>query len=131
MLKLIGWFIKASIFAAVVLIIGNYFKVGNKTISDQVKTQLSHAEQSNMANVVDEVKDWAHHVTKDQSTGMAKKIKALRSGRVSENGKIRIAPVIDKDQPNAVETAKEEIPSSERQKLRALMRELNSSRETN
>jgi len=129
MLKAIGWMIKTSIFAVIILVIGNYFRVGNKTISDQVKTRLSHAEQS---NVLGEVKDWAHRVTTDQPVGSAKKIKAQRTGHVSENSKVRIAPVIDKDQPPAVKTAaEEEIPSSERQKLRALMRELNSSRQTN
>jgi hypothetical protein len=58
MLKAIGWLVKASAFAVIVLIIGNYLRIGNKTVSDQVKTQLSHAEQWDASGVTNEVKDW-------------------------------------------------------------------------
>ena len=138
MLKAIGWLIKASIFAVIVLIIGNYFKLGSKSISDQIKTQLSHAEPT---DVVNEVKDWAHHVTTDHKAGIAKKIKAQTEAVVetaasltSQKPRIANQNVVKASKGQRAETVSatgEEIPSSERQKLRALMRELNSARDSN
>ena len=124
MLKAIGWLIKASVFAIAVLIIANYLKVGKNTVSDHLKTQLSHAEN---AEVVSEVKDWAHHVTKEHRGGILKKA-GIENGTiapVSEPVQAHAKPVI------APQPAIEEITSTEQQKLRALMRELNSSRSSN
>lgn len=133
MLRAISWLVKASVFALIVLIVGNTFKVGNKTINDQVKTQLSHAER---AEVVGEVKDWARQITSDQKAGIEKKISAERNALLgaSRNAlanatKAEPAQARPKIAPRI--TANEEIPSSERQKLRALMRELNTAREAN
>ena len=65
MLRAIGWLIKAAAFAVIVLVIGNYFKLGKSSITDQVKTQLSHAEH---ADVVEDVKDWAQQITRDHKS---------------------------------------------------------------
>lgn len=133
MLKAIGWLIKASAFAIVVLVIANYLKIGSKTVSDHLKTQLSHAEN---AEVVGEVKDWAQHVTKDHRGGILKKVNietgaaALKNEPVLARAKAAIAPA-RKTASAEAGTAAEEISSTERQKLRALMRELNSSRGSN
>lgn len=138
MLRAISWLVKASVFALIVLIVGNTFKVGNKTINDQVKTQLSHAER---VEVVGEVKDWARQITSDQKAGIEKKINAQRTRAIANNGANearanahpRIAPRVNGKQYElrSTQTASEEIPSSERQKLRALMRELNTARDSN
>jgi hypothetical protein len=115
MLKTIGWVVKGSAFALIILVVANYFHVGDKTISDQVKTQLSHAER---AEVVGHVKDWAHEISADQRDGIVKKV---------NSGVGKIAPFVKREEKKIIKTADEEIPSSERQKLKALMRELNSS----
>ena len=135
MLKAIGWLIKASVFAIVVLVIANYLKVGSKTVSDHLKTQLSHAEN---AEVVGEVKDWAQHVTKDHRGGILKKtdietgIAAAKAEAepALARAKAALAPA-RKTASTEAGTVGEEISSTERQKLRALMRELNSSRGSN
>ena len=133
MLKAIGWLIKASAFAIVVLVIANYLKVGTKTVSDHLKTQLSHAEN---AEVVGEVKDWAQHVTKDHRGGILKKTKletgdaAQMSEPAQTRAKAAIAPARKTASTEAAAVG-EEISSTEQQKLRALMRELNSSRGSN
>ncbi|MGZ3699951.1 MAG: hypothetical protein ACXVCH_17800 [Bdellovibrionota bacterium] len=97
MLKAIGWAVKVAVFAAVVLVLGNRIRIGSKTVSDQVRTGLAHAERSEIAG---DMRDWATKLTQDARRGLQKKSLAPR----------------------------EEIPSSERQKLRALIQELNSSR---
>lgn len=125
MLKAIGWLIKASVFAIAVLIVANYLKVGKNTVSDHLKTQLSHAEN---AEVVGEVKDWAQHVTKEHRGGLLKKVD-IESGVVAAKSEAAVARAKTALAP--AKTEGEEISSTERQKLRALMRELNSSRGTN
>lgn len=46
MLKAIGWFLKASLFAVVVLVASHFVKWNGKTVSDQVRSTLSSAEKS-------------------------------------------------------------------------------------
>jgi hypothetical protein len=129
MLKAIGWLIKASVFAALVLVAANYFKVGTKTVSDELKTQLSHAEN---AEVVGEVKDWAHRMTNAHRDGILKKSKVDR-GEARTKGVVLVPQqkMVSKPSATSVASTSEEISSTERQKLRALMRELNSSRTSN
>jgi len=93
MLKALAWVIKTSAFALVVLVLANYIRMGNKTVSDQVRMELSHAESA-------AGRTWVHSAER----------------RVQAHKR------------HALKMMSEEIPSSERQKLRALMRELNSSR---
>src|SRR6185437_1337274 len=118
--------IKTSIFAAVVLVLANTFKIGKRTVSDQVRLELSHAENAaemtgipKTANTFShDVKAWAHQVTADQKDGMLRRAKMEKS---------TVAHVLALRKRHAVKVVSEEIPASERQKLRALMRELNSS----
>ena len=107
MFRAIGWLIKVSIFAAVILVLGNYFKWGGRTVSDQVKTQMAKAET---LEVPDTVRGWTRGILGD----------ARRGARIS-NTLLR---------PRTIEQRPEEgteIPSSERQKLKALIRDLNTS----
>lgn len=46
MLKAIGWILKASLFAVVVLVASHFVKWNGKTVSDQVRSTLSSAEKS-------------------------------------------------------------------------------------
>lgn len=106
MFKAIGWLIKVSIFVVLVLILGNWLEFRGKTVSDQVKTHLSHAERSEFAH---KLRSWAGDLTEDARVGAPRKISSeTRTG----SGAARSG---------------EDLPSAERQKLRALIRELNHS----
>lgn len=104
MFKALGLCIKLVIFSILVLILGNWLHWDGKTISDQVKLKMAHAER---VGIVDTMRDWAEKVTHDAKKGFQKKTGRSSSTTPSE--------------------AQEEITSSERQKLKALIRELNSS----
>jgi len=98
MLKLIALFLKLALFSLFVLVLGNWVRWDGKTISDQVKLKMSHADE---ADIIGSVRDWADRLTHDAKHGFQKKMDRV--------------------------TAQEEISPSERQKLKALIRELNSS----
>lgn len=101
MLKLMGWMMKCTILSIVVLVLGNWVQWDGKTVSDQIKTQLSHAEKSEWAG---DVRHWASQVTQDARVGIQKKSSYVTRSTHSND---------------------EEITASERQKLRSLIRELN------
>jgi hypothetical protein len=160
--KLLGWIIKASLFAAVILILGNVLHIGGKTVSDQVKTSLSHAEQVDALgapkSAVEKVKNWSGDLV-DKTKRAAEEFKKparhtstaapASAGRqeraIREEHAIRVErktasedtpverprkPVINhgkivQNDPNSTES----ILASERQELRTLIRELNSSTE--
>ncbi len=123
MLKAIGWVLKAAIFSVVVLILGNWLHVGGKTISDQVKTQMSHAEHSGLGDAASSIsnmgKGWAEKITGDAKKG------AVRAPRTSQNSSQSTGTPVAQKENEIPSAAAEEIPSSERQKLRALIRDLN------
>ncbi len=100
MLKGIGYLIKLALFSVLVLILGNAVHWEGKTISDQIKIRMSHAERS---DIYGSVRTWAEKLTLDAKKGALKKADQLRG---------------------------EDILPSERQKLKALIRELNNSRRT-
>lgn len=99
MLKTIGSCIKFLLFSLVILILGNWIKWEGKTISDQVKIKMAHTEP---AHIMNQVRGWAEKITYDARKGIQKKL------------------------VSADESDDSEIPSSERQKLKALIQELNS-----
>lgn len=99
MFKLIGTLLKVTLFAIVILVLANVFEWRGKTISDQVKTQLSHAER---LPVTHQVKRWAGGLVKDSNTGAQNRAR-------------------QKD------TDLDQITASERQKLKSLIEELNTS----
>jgi len=45
MLKLIGWVIKTTIFAAVILVLGNWIHWKGTTLSDHIKTQMAQVDR--------------------------------------------------------------------------------------
>jgi hypothetical protein len=99
MFKLIGLLFKIAIFGVVVLIIGNTVHWGGRTISDQIRIGLSSAQKSTMGK---QVQGWA--------TGFVNE---------ARKGSLQAAP----GQQEAPDS--ENIPHSERQKLRALIKEIN------
>ena len=97
MFRALFWVLKVAIFSLIVLALGNWVHWRGKTISDQVKTNLSHAEQIT-GEAAENAKTWVEE-KKREALGDYKKV--------------------------AKENAPEHIAPSERQKLRALIRELN------
>src|SRR4051794_25961438 len=105
MFKLIGFCIRFLLLSGLILVLGNWVEWDGKTISDQVKVGMSHAEEY---PVFTNFRDWATKITTDAQKGMKHK---LKSGLKTETSP----------------SEQEEISSTERQKLRALIRELNTS----
>ena len=98
-MKFISIVLKLSVASLVAIVIANLVYWRGKTISDQVKTQMSAVEHS---KIVDQAKQWARQLTDDARKG---------APRQDHSRKYR----------------SEEIPVSEQQKLRALIRDLNGS----
>lgn len=99
MLKLLGATIKLGILSLIVLVLGNWLHWGGKSISDQIKTGMAHAEKTPW---VSDAKDWASTLSEDVRNGLKKK-------SISGEAGLQV----------------EEVTGSERQKLRALIKELN------
>jgi len=98
MLKLISGILKLAIFAAIILVLGNTIKWRGHTISDEIRTRVSHAEQ----------------VFGDMPAARATSRVALKATSHASSSRTH---------PEA-----EQISPSERQKLKALIQELNGSR---
>jgi hypothetical protein len=137
--KVLGWIVKASLFAGLVLILGNVLHIGGKTVSDQVRTSLSHAEQ---IGAIDHVKNFADDVT-DRAKRAVNEVKkpagrhganaapvvqnrkvASEKNPISENPRKPTQKLIQAETNNT-----ESILASERQQLRTLIRDLNNSTE--
>lgn len=97
MFNALGFILKLSIFSMIVLILGNWLKLGDKTISDQVKTEMIHAENSEIAG---KLRKWSGELTHDIRLGYKKRFRS------------------ESNDP-------ESIMPSERQKLKNLIEELN------
>jgi hypothetical protein len=105
MFKFLGTLFKGALFALIVLIAANYLKVGGKTVSDQVRTHLAQAERTETA---EHLRGWTGSLAEDSK-------KAAR--RIGVNPTHRDSRQSD------------EIPVSERRKLRDLIEELNRAHE--
>ena len=121
MFKWIGWFFKILFFSLIVIIVANKVQVKGKTISDQVRTNLSHAERS---EVVTRVKDWAGDLIQDVRQGIQ-----ARGSKSTHDAHSMLQHSNELEKPKALASrhsgATDKIDSSERQKLRALIDELN------
>jgi hypothetical protein len=133
MFKAIGWLIKLTVFAGIILILGNMVHWKGHTVSDQVKTSLASAQT---AETLDDIKTWANHVTSTPANSHwanhknAKK-RALPQESPRNSIQHSIQPVVTAEPQPATQAetlTQEEIPPSERQKLRALIREINTSK---
>jgi len=105
MLRALGFMLKIATFSALILVLGSWVRWEGRTISDQVKTHLSQAERS---DIFTDLKNWAGALFRDANKGASK-----------NNSSIQISA-------SESESDSDRIPASERQKLRALIRELNS-----
>lgn len=108
MLRSIGWLIKVSAFSILILVLGQLIHWGNRTLSDEVKYQMAHAEQTQSYRTL---KNWASTLMQDAKEGARKRWDSffLSSKRASAQSF----------------SEEDEIPSSEKQKLKALIQELN------
>lgn len=125
MLNAISWLFKAALFSAIVLMLGNWITIGNRTVSEQVRIGLSRAERSEVAakmkSAAESVADQARTALQDARKGATLKPKAQQSrppvpAKTGDKVAKAEAPT---ERPN------EKIPSSEREKLKALIEELN------
>ncbi len=116
MFRLIGYLLKVAFVTALILVLGQIVRWEGRTVSDQIKTRLAKAEKS---PIVDRVSDWAESWVSER--GAPKR----RAPQLSERPK----PVAA-ERPVAAGSPGDgrEIPPSERQKLRELIRELNGRR---
>lgn len=116
MLKVLGLLFKFSLFSILVLVLGNVLSWNGRTISDQVRTSLSQveraADKAGGSEVVEEVKDWTGKLVRDARDGAGKRFSGNKESAAATTNKA---------------DAKEEIPSTEREKLRSLIQQLNRS----
>jgi septum formation inhibitor MinC len=151
MLNAIGFVIKLFIFSALILVGGNWLSWEGRSLNSHLQTQLHHMDRSDL---VSQVRDWTHRITDDARQGFEKKnahrthshavvgknnsrLVATKSEMQSdaessdttETASSAPAPVSTRAHAELQASAGEQIPSSERQKLRALIRELNSSQD--
>jgi hypothetical protein len=96
---------KLALFSLIVLTLGNIFGWSGKTVSDRIRTQLGAAERK-IDRAAGEARNW-----------VAEKGREM----LPEAKRLEREPATDGEDPD-------EIPPSERQKLRNLIRELNGSR---
>lgn len=104
MLKLLYHCIKTILFAIIILVLGNWLKWDGKTLSEQVKEQMTHPNyvnyfkrfQQKSSDLFNDLHHTAPHNTHETRT--------------------------------PARSAYEEISPSEKQKLRALIQELNASK---
>jgi hypothetical protein len=143
MLKAIALVLKLAAFAAIVLVVANMLKWDGKTVSDQVKSQIAHAERSEIADRVRELtgtaEDRAARELRERKAKLTESIRRLKgedarekddSPRVKDAAARERSPAREHLEEIAAADAPqargERIQSSERQKLKALMKELNS-----
>jgi hypothetical protein len=125
MIRAVSWMIKTALFAAFILVLGNWIHWGGKTVSDQVKTEMSQVQRSGAAS---SLKTWERRLGKevkeDATTGLSHKVMKIKKS-------IQAELPSDSTTSNSDGADGDKIPSSERQKLRALIQELNTSTSAN
>ena len=133
MLNAIGFLIKVAVFSVLVLVIGNWAKWDGKTLSDRVRETANQVSQSDTAA---KVREWSRSLAQDAREGADKRMsakpgarhhaKTLSAANDDRTESASSAPSRTHSEASS-ESDKERIPSSERQKLRDLIRELNNS----
>lgn len=135
MINAMGWLVKITLFSILILVLGNWIHWNGRTVSDQVKTQLSHAERSDFAssirrwtgNVTQDVRKHAHSGSHTSVNHEARQPARHKNEVTSAEESSPEASVEGTERTSAEAKPMEKIPSSERQKLRALIQELNTS----
>jgi hypothetical protein len=114
MLKPIFFVIKLAVFASAVLVLGNLVHWQGRTVSDQVKLRMASAQRSErgLTETAGKLKSWAGDLVSDSRKATRATVSGTTGNQVS----------VSADKPL------DDIHPSERQKLRALIRELNAAR---
>ena len=108
MLNAIKSMIKILFFSIIVLVIGNWIHWNGRTVSDQIKVQMSNAERS---DVFHRFQSWSKTLADDAK----KRIHPQNKSNLKSSDSLNI----------------DEIPPTEREKLRALIRDLNHAQHDN
>lgn len=69
MFNLLGWILKTAAFAVVVLVLGSLIHWDGRTVSDQIKMHLAHAER---ASSVGRLRQWGDSLVQDARIGAHK-----------------------------------------------------------
>ncbi len=130
MLKLLGLIVKLTLFTIAVLLAGSWIHWDGRSLSEHVMAQAHRAERSSTA---ESLRDLTRSLADDARNGFEKKQHSQSRSRIPAT--THSAPdVSDRTVSQAAAAAHlstadgEKLPPSERQKLRALIRELNSGR---
>lgn len=130
MLRLFKTLIKTFLFSLAILFLGTAIRWEGKTLSEHVRIS---AEQTRDSKVVTHtytyVKEWVSRIARDFNKGVSRHEvssakETIHTDRVTTQA---AAPEISKNTSEGGKSsaALEELPPSERQKLKALIRELN------
>lgn len=133
MLRLIGWMIKTAFFAVSVLVAANLVHWNGRTVDDQIRTRLWHAERGGWLDGFKNWNDW----DSDGSNSRPRR-QGVSRGPLHRHwpGTARTTPgrgvgPRDRDVQAVAQNGaeggppQEKVSPSERQKLRALIQELN------
>ncbi len=129
MFKLIGALIKTALFALIILLLGNLVRWDGRTISDHVRAQTAKLERSNSFKGA---RGWAEKISEDAKEGL-KKVPNPLADKLQPASPSTASDMERQETKHADRREKlknppqERIPASERQKLRALIEELNTS----
>lgn len=103
MLRLFWILIKCALFSIVIVVLANWIQWKGKTVSDQIKIQMAHAERTDL---VTKVRTWTKNLADDATRGAMNKLEYEKKKLENQGA--------------------ESIPPSEKQKLRSLIQDLNS-----
>jgi len=114
MLSLFKWFLKTAIFTFIVLIASALIKWNGKTLSQHIQAGLQKSQKS---GIIQQSSAWSGQVIKDaqQSIGMTK----------ANNDQIKTSSAATAQTQTKAKSAPPEIAETERDKLRSLIKELN------
>ncbi len=105
MLSLLKFTIKWAVLSLLILTLGNWVHWNGRTLSEIVKTTMAPFENKHL---LETAQKWGEGLTRDAKQGLQNKLSSSSSQMTS-------TPM------------EQEVPRSERQKLRTLIRELSSS----
>jgi hypothetical protein len=135
MLNALSWVLKLTLLSVVILIAGEWIHWDGRSLAQHVMLGLGHAERSDTA---DYLREMTRKITEDARSGIEKKAKSLgrktaaahkSAGEAQEEAltdrtKMQAAAPMAAPVRNSARS-EERLPPSERQKLKALIRELN------
>jgi hypothetical protein len=131
MLRAISFVVKLALFSVLVLILGNWLAWDGKTLSDQVRDGVARVENTEWMGKArgwlglghDEPRRLAHRPMRQQHAHASLRHAAAERDRMSDS-------LVNEKSAETSRPTQEQVSPSERQKLRALIQELNKSGST-